>query len=192
MSIKGVGGGFDSDEVVYRRYLSRGDEADLRTLLERHRESLTLFVNEFVRDLDDAEEIMLDAFAVVASGTSRFDGRSSFRTWLFSISRKLAASHLRKRRFSVEQIPDREDESLPATDYGMLSEERNRTLYDALGRLAPEYRQVLYLTFFEEMDVDEVARVMRKTPKQVYNLTYRGKQALKEALERMGFSDEID
>lgn len=182
----------ETDEATYRHYLDTGSEADLRVLLERHRESLTLFVNEFVRDLDDAEEVMLDAFAVVASGTSRFDGRSSFRTWLFSIARKLAASYLRKRRFFAEPISDQADESLPSSDFGILREERNRTLYEALSRLAPEYRQVLFLTFFEEMDTEEVARIMRKTPKQVYNLTYRGKQALKETLERMGFSDEID
>lgn len=182
----------ETDEDIYRRYLARGDEGDLRILLERHRESLTLFVNEIVRDIGDAEEIMLDAFAVAASGTSRFDGRSSFRTWLFAIARKLAASYLRKRRIDIEPVADREDESLPGTDYGMIREERNRALYDALGKLAPDYRQALFLTFFEEMGTEEVARVMRKTPRQVSNLTYRGKQALKEALERTGFSYEID
>ena len=182
----------ETDEEIYRRYLAQGSENDLRALLLRHREGLTLFSAGIVGNLDDAEEVMLDAFAVVASGTSRFDGRSSFRTWLFGIARKLAASYLRKRRFFPEPIPDQADESLPSSDFGILREERNRTLYEALGRLAPEYRQVLFLTFFEEMDTEEVARIMRKTPKQVYNLTYRGKQALKEALERTGFTDAID
>ena len=160
----------ETDEEIYRRYLAQGSENDLRALLLRHREGLTLFSAGIVGNLDDAEEVMLDAFAVVASGTS----------------------YLRKRRFFPEPIPDQADESLPSSDFGILREERNRTLYEALGRLAPEYRQVLFLTFFEEMDTEEVARIMRKTPKQVYNLTYRGKQALKETLERMGFSDEID
>ena len=84
-----------ADEILYSRYLEKRDSDDLRELLERHRESLTLFIFGFVHDMDDAEELMLNAFAVAASGTSRFSGRSSFKTWLFAIGRNLARKHLR-------------------------------------------------------------------------------------------------
>ena len=73
-------------------------EEDLRILLERHREGLTLFLFGFVRNMEDAEELMLDAFAIAASGTSRFSGSSSFKTWLFAIGRNQAMSMLRKNR----------------------------------------------------------------------------------------------
>ena len=179
----------ESDEAVYRRYLASGGEDDLRILLERYREPLTLFAYGTLRDLDEAEEVMIDALAVVASGTSRFDGRSSFRTWLFSIARKLAASRVRRRRLLLEPLRDQEDERVPPFDFEMLAEERNRMLYQALNRISPDYRQVLYLLYFEEMEIEEAARVMRKSVRQVYNLSYRGKQALREMLARMGITD---
>lgn len=179
----------ESDEAIYRRYLSSGNEDDLRILLMRYREGLTLFAYGTLRDLDEAEEVMIDALAVVASGTSRFDGRSSFRTWLFSIARKLAASRVRRRRFFLEPLRDQADEELPPPDFDILAEERNRALYQALNRISPDYRQVLYLLYFEEMEIEEAARVMRKSVRQVYNLSYRGKQALREMLARMGITD---
>ena len=46
---------------------------------------------------------MMDAFAVAASGTSRFRGNSSFKTWLFAIGRNLAMKHLRKNRIRVTE-----------------------------------------------------------------------------------------
>lgn len=169
--------------------MATGDESDLRELLERYREGLTLFAHGIVRNMEDAEEVMLDTLAVVASRTARFDRRSSFRTWLFAIARKQAATRMRRRRFFLEPLEDRADETIPTTDFTLLSEERSHVLFKALEKLTPDYRQVLYLIYFENMSNEDVARVMRKTPKQVYNLTHRGKKALKETLEGMGYSD---
>ena len=181
---------FESDEIVYSRFLDRGDEDDLRLLLERHRESLTLFLYGYVHSLEDAEELMLDAFAVAASGTSRFSGRSSFKTWLYSIGRNLARKRMRAQRVPAGELTD-EERALPqpAPEEELLHGERKKQLYAAMEQLPPDYRQALYLLFIEEMSCEEAARVMRKTKKQVYNLSFRGRQSLKDILERLGVED---
>ena len=174
----------ESDESLYRLYLTEGSEDALRELLVRHRESLTLFLYGIVRDMGDAEELMLDAFAVAAARTSSYMGRSSFRTWLFGIGRHLALRQLRRRR----EFPSHEvGEEGGSPESELLRSERQRQLYEALERLNPEYRQVLYLIYFEEMSAEDAARVMGKTRKQIYNLTERGKKALRAELERTGF-----
>ncbi len=177
----------ETDETIYFRFLNGRNEDDLRTLLERHRESLTLFINGIVHNLEDAEEIMLDAFAAAASGTSRFSGKSSFRTWLFAIGRKLAAGRVRRRRLSPGVAGDPADENATAHDVELLRLEQNESLYLALSRLNGDYRQVLYLLYFEEMSHEEAARVMGKSLRQTYNLAHRGRLALRDTLERMGF-----
>ena len=177
----------ESDEIIYSRFLLEGGEEDLRLLLSRYRESLTLFLCGLVHNMDDAEELMLDTFAVAASGTSRFSGRSSFRTWLFAIGRKLAMSRVRRHKLSRGVLEDQADEAVPANDLELLREERNESLYLALSRLNDDYRQVLYLLYFEEMSHEEASRVMGKTLRQTYNLAHRGRQALRDTLERMGF-----
>ena len=134
--------------------------------------------------MDDAEELMLDAFAEAAARTSAYAGRSSFRTWLFGIGRHLALRRLRGRRGQTAPKPE-DAETSPETE--LLRGERDRQLYEALERLNPEYRQTLYLLYFEEMSCEDAARVMGKTRKQIYNLTERGKRALRHELERIGF-----
>ena len=59
-----------------------------------------------------------------------------------------------------------------------------------MSRLPEDYRNVLYLLYFEDMSTEQAAAVMKKTKKQVYNLAFRGKQQLKELLTEAGFDDE--
>ena len=180
----------ETDEELYRVYLAEGSEDALRELLLRHRESLTLFLFGYVRNMDDAEELMLDAFAAAASGTARFDGRSSFKTWLFAIGRNLALKEVRRRRVVTVPLDEAMTAEEEQAEFTVLAEERRRLLFEALSKLPEDYRQALYLLYFEEADAEETARIMKKTRRQVYNLTARGKAELKKILEGMGFTYE--
>lgn len=180
----------ETDEAVYRRYLRTRGPEDLRLLFDRHREGLFLFLLSIVRDPEDAEDLMMDAFSVAASGTAVFSGRSSFRTWLFAVARKRAGAFIRrqvKNRGARGKGSAAPEEITPES--ALLQEEEKRKLYLALETLPDEYRQVLYLLYFEQMSRDEICRLMRKTKKQVYNLAERGRRSLREALERMESDD---
>lgn len=180
--------GEPSDESLYFRYLD-GQEDALRLLLERRRESLVLFLFAMVGNMEDAEDLMMDAFAVLLSKKRKFEGRSSFKTWLFAIGRNLARSHLRKKHLPM--ISPEELETLlsqESAELSLLRAERQRQLYAALYRLKAEYRDALFMTCFEGLSHQETGRVMGKTEKQVTDLVYRGKAALKTELEKEGFA----
>ena len=156
----------DSDEKLYMRFLEKRDSDDLRVLLERYNESLTLFLYGFVKDMEDAEELMLDAFAVAAYPSSKN----------FNV-----AAQLRKNR--IDAVPLNEEVMTEAYQqelgFDIFKEERYAALYRALEQLSPDYRQALYLIYFEDMDNESAAKVMGRSRKQFYNLTSRGKAALK-------------
>lgn len=179
----------EPDELIYDRYLAKHNENDLRILLERHRESLVLFLMSFVHNMEDAEELMLDAYAKAAAG-ARFLRKSSFKTWLFSIGKNLALMYLRKKHPHFSVLEDQADDKASSPELELLSKERNRQLYQAIETLKEEYQQVLILLYFEEMSPEEVGQVMKKSRKQIYNLTERSKQALKKELERIGLGNE--
>lgn len=182
-----------TDEELYERFLKWHDEADIRVLFERYKEGLILFINGFVHNPDDAEELMIDSFAQVVAGRTLFSRRSAFKTWLFSIGKKQALMHLRKMR-KYETAPI--DEETPDTgqelpELQILQEEQKRQLYQGLKKIPTDYSRVLTLIYFEEMSHDEAARVMGKSKKQIYHLVERGKKALREILEQEGFGAEI-
>ena len=59
------------------------------------------------------------------------------------------------------------------------TEERNRILHFCMDEMNPDYREVLYLTYFEDMSYAQAAEVTGKTVKQITNMVYRGKESLR-------------
>ena len=160
-------------------------------LFDRYADRLTLFIYSIVRQKEDAEELTLDTFAVVAAQKSVYRGESGFGTWLFAIAKKHAYQSLRKRK--RRPLPLMLPGSIPAGDdppeTALLKDERNRQLYRALEQLKPEYRETLYLTYFENMSVEEIQKITGKSARQIYKLASRGRASLREKLEGMGFDD---
>ncbi|MBO4819600.1 MAG: RNA polymerase sigma factor [Firmicutes bacterium] len=184
----------ETDEQLYSRFIQSRNNEDLRELLERHRNNLTLFLFGIVHDMEDAEELMLDSFAVLVSGSPGFSGKSSFKTWLFAVGRNLALKHLRKKRPAMLFQENSNNDQLSINNMpesGLITNERNIQLYLAMDKLNPDYREVLHLIYFEDMSIEDAARIMNKTKKQVYNLSTRSRQALKDELERMGFDIDV-
>lgn len=181
----------ETDEVIYLRYREKEDDSDLEILLIRYRERLLLFLLGFVRNEEDAEKLMMDTFAKLAVDKPDFepDHPGSFKSWLYTIARRNALMHIRKKRYEAvlleESIPS--DAELP--DTVLLKEERNRKLYQAMSALKPEYRRVLYLHYMENLPHEEIAGIMGLNIRQVYHLADRGKNSLKKTLERMGITD---
>ena len=87
-------------------------------------------------------------------------------------------------------------DSVAATTDGRLlaeevirTEERNRILHFCMDEMNPDYREVLYLTYFEDMSYAQAAEVTGKTVKQITNMVYRGKESLRRLLEREGITN---
>lgn len=186
----------NTDGQLYIRYVNDNDENAFRILFEKYRDSLFLFLNKIVFNEDDAEELMMDTFAILSSGTAKYKEKKnvSFKTWLYAIAKNQARMFLRKNKATFSEIDEdnitlNESESTPESS--ILEDERNSKLYIALNNLDNDSRQVLYLTYFENMTSGEISHVMKKNIKQIYNLTSRGKIALKKELEGMGYTWDI-
>ena len=179
----------ETDEILYSRFLAEDRDEDLAVLMERYSERLTLFLYGFLHSMPDAQDLMLDTFAHVAARTARYsEGKgASFKTWLFAVARNLARTQLRRHWVNQVELRDGIEDERDTPENELLKEEQNRQLYQALDMINPDYRQVLYLSYFEDMEHEEIARVMKKTRKQIYNLASRGRIALREQLEKMGF-----
>ena len=181
----------DNGSILYRRYLDGDDEAMVE-LIKCFKDGLILYINGITSNLSLAEEIMEDTFFKLAAQKPRFSGRSSFKTWLFTIGRNAALDSLRKRaRISDTPLDDQYDISDERNiEQEYLREEQKIMLHRAMETLSSDYKQVLYLTFFEELSNSEAAAVMKKSNRQIENLLYRAKLALRSKLEKEGFEYE--
>ena len=176
------------DESLYRQYLS-GDDEGLNALMKKYGDPLTLYIDGYLHDVHEAEELMLDVFAYLFTKKPRIrDG--GFKAYLYKAARHMALRHKSKRKplFSLDTLTGEADGRLLAEEV-IRTEERNRVLHFCMGEMNPDYREVLYLTYFEDMSYAQAAEVTGKTVKQITNMVYRGKESLRRLLEREGITN---
>lgn len=171
---------------LYRRYL-RGDDTAAEALIGLYKDGLMLYINRYTENIFQAEELMEEVFFRLLTRRPRFLGKSSFKTWLYAMARNLALDHLRRSSRELA-LPETELLRAEAEDLERqyLKKEQALRLHDAIKRLPPDYSRVLYLIYFEDFSNAETARVLGKTKRQVENLSYRAKQALRRELEMEG------
>lgn len=176
-----------TDEELYRRYLD-GDETGLTALMNQYGDALTLYIDGYLGDIHEAEDLMIEVFSYLLTKRPRIrDG--SLKAYLYKAARHMALRHKSKRRavFSLEELAE-EPEAETLIEEVVRDRERSRILYLCMGRLHTEYREALYLTYFEGLRYAEAAEVMGKSVKQITNMVYRGKQSLRELLEQEGIT----
>ncbi len=173
----------DDARERYRRFL-QGDKEALAGLVRDYHKGLTLYLNGILGNICDAEDMAQETFARIMLKRPVMQENVSFKTWLYSIGKHAAIDMLRHRTLlTFEYLGDNvavSDENILEKDY--LVEEEKINLYRALKEIKKEYMQVLYLMFFEELSVEEIACIMGKNRKAVYNLVANAKAALRKKL----------
>jgi RNA polymerase sigma-70 factor (ECF subfamily) len=140
-----------------------------------------------VASLDDAVQ---DVFLVVHTRLASFEGRSSLRTWIFGIARRVARDHRPSARTSAEAVAGDTLEALP--DVGTPSPLANveaiedaRLLEGLLASLAPDKREVFILVDLEQMTVLEASQALGVNPNTMYSRVRAARRELKQALARI-------
>ena len=117
-----------SDETLYRRYLD-GDDDGLDALMKKYGDPLTLYIDGYLHDAHEAEELMLDVFAYLFTKKPRIrDG--GFKAYLYKAARHTALRRKSKRMllFSLDGLANEPDGQLLAEEV-VRTAERNRILH---------------------------------------------------------------
>jgi RNA polymerase sigma factor (sigma-70 family) len=174
----------DNGASSYHRFLE-GDSSALEEIVELYNKKLILFLNTFVNNLAVAEDLAADTFLELILKKPRFNQESSFKTYLFKIGRNNALDHLKKQaRHPSVPLDDMQLSEQDLFVDEIIGDEQRKELLGAIERLHPDYRDILHLLYFEDLSYSDAAAVMKKNVKQINNLAYRAKNALKAALEQ--------
>ena len=159
------------------------DREVLDQLYIRYHRELYLYVYGLCRNSALAEDLVQETFLKALLALS--EGHGNLRAWLYLVARNLYFNH-RKRagRESGEEAASVGGED-PLDR--LLTDERTRLLYQALGRLEERKREVLQLQYFGGLAQREIAAVLHLTPEHVRVLAYRGKREIRQWMEEQGY-----
>ncbi len=180
----------DNGAGSYRRFLD-GDDEGLRCLIEEYRLPLQMFLNSVTNNPLLAEDATVETFTKLAIKKPAYNGRASFKTWLFRIGRSAAVDTMRRNKNQPAAVEESDGfPAVPSAEEIYFSGERSRALAASMQKLSPDYYSVLWLKYFENMQVRQIASVMRKSEGAVRVLLTRARQALKTQLKKDGFDYE--
>ena len=161
-----------------------GDERAATDLVQRHASALARFAVS-AGERNEVDELVQDTFVRAFNSLDGFRGESSFRTWLFTIERRLMLDRRRaeKRRKDRDEI--REDDA--TTEYDALdsvvADEMQQRLQQAVGRLSPTQREVFGLRVSEGLSYKEIAEAVGTTEGAARVHYHNAMRAVKEFLD---------
>lgn len=168
-----------------------GERDAFRMLIERYREKGMTLAMRMLRNREDAEEALQDAFVRAYRSLGRFEGKSSFSTWFYRILFNACASALRKRGEDIH-LPLETDggvarasspeEYRPDVQYHGV--ELDRIVAEEIDALPPVYGGAFTLFFVQEMAYEEIAGVMGLPVNTVKTRLFRARALLREGVAR--------
>ena len=166
--------------------------AHLRADLERHHaECVGWALSCCAFDRSEADDVLQTTYLKVLDGRAVYGGRSSFKTWLFGVIRRTAAEHRRRRAlrevlFGRSLDHDSAAHVEPDGAARIAAAEETAGLISALRILPARQRELLHLVFYEELTIEESARVLRISLGTARTHYERGKARLRSLLGREG------
>jgi RNA polymerase sigma-70 factor (ECF subfamily) len=184
------------DEAQLLEALRGGDESAYERLVRELGGRMLAVARRFVRQDDEAEDIVQEAFIQAFKNIDRFEGGSKLSTWLHRITVNAALMRLRKksRRKEVaieDLLPSflddghRAEIGEPWTERGedvAIREETRTLVRESIDRLPDSYRNVLLLRDIEQLDTAETAETLGITVNATKTRLHRARQALRDLL----------
>lgn len=199
--------GSDAGELALLAALRAGDEEAFKTLVERHHAAMVRIAMIYVKDQAVAEEVAQETWVAVLRGLERFEGRSSFKTWLFTILTNRAKTRATREgryvpldvdddpenepsisldRFSADGDWSAEDmpqswDNIPETR--MLSLETVNLIMQAIDALPANQMQVIRLRDVEGFSSAEACNILNISETNQRVLLHRARSRVRQALE---------
>lgn len=185
----------DSDLEVVRR-VQNGEVGAFDQLVLKYRGRVYSVVYNLTSNREDAADLTQDAFIKSFQSINRFQGQSSFFTWLYRIAVNSTLTHLRKNRlrtfFSFEKI--NEDDKVSSeviaaltdttgADHETFARELQEKLNEAMQKLSIRHRTVITLFEIDGLGHQEIAEIMNCSVGTVRSRLHYAKQLLQSELQ---------
>ena len=146
-----------------------GDEKAFALLLQRYRRPVYHMVLKMVRNVDDAEDLTIEAFGKAFRSLHKFKKDFTFSTWLFRIATNNSIDFIRKRKLNTLSIDnaftDEDGQSVPMAIQDMnlnpqdeaIKAQKEEIIRVVVGMLPAKYQKLVRLRYFQELSYEEIA-----------------------------------
>jgi len=181
-----------SDHEIIHRVLS-GHTRSFSELVERHQDRAMTLAMRLLRNREEAEEAVQDAFVRAYRALERFEKRSSFSTWLYRIVFNVCSTALSKRGEQLQQVSVEKNDGVPVDEIPDLGEipdsivegeEFKRDVVDAMNELPPLYGGIATMFYLDDLSYEEIAKITGSPLGTVKARLFRARAMLRDGIVR--------
>lgn len=177
-----------TNDQHYINLIANGDTNAFAVLVDRYKDMVFTLALKLLKNREEAEEVSQDAFIKVYKSLNKFKGDSKFSTWIYKITYNTSLDRIKKNKkyrndvaideFTVNRLKAI-DNALDALEV----RERNETIKACIESLPNDDSFLLTLYYFEELSIDEIAKVMGITSNNVKVKVFRSRKKLATLLK---------
>lgn len=157
-------------------------------LVDRYRQKVFQTAMGFLHNTDDAEDLTQEIFVKAWNGLNTFDQRSAFSTWLYRIAVNKGINVVRKNKIRSfiglnEEVHEQYSIDKNAEEEISVNEQKEE-IKKAIDQLNTKQKKAFILFYYQELNMKEVAEILRMTPKAAESLVFRARKKLQGILDR--------
>lgn len=160
-----------------------GDERAFGQIYDLYFAKVYRFIYYRVNHSETAEDLASETFIRVWNKLAQIGDAAAFQAWLFRIARNLVVDHYRARKITVditelENFLEYEDNIIDQANLGF----DQKKFLEALKKLSPDQQVVIKLKFLDELENDEIAKILEKSEGAIRVIQHRAIAELKHRL----------
>ncbi|MDB5274378.1 MAG: rpoE [Chitinophagaceae bacterium] len=157
------------DFLLIERAKATGDEKAFAELMSRYKKPVYHMILKMIRNVDDAEDLTIEAFAKAFKNLQKFNPEFTFSTWLFRIATNNCIDFMRKKKLATTSISGTykddagENVDMEFKDGGLnpmeeaIKAQKVALVQSIVTKLPPKYQTLVKLRYFEELSYEEIA-----------------------------------
>jgi RNA polymerase sigma-70 factor, ECF subfamily len=177
------------DDITVGINVSENAAEAIDEIMTRYGQEILQLAFSYVKNKQIAEDLTQEIFVKCYKSLHTYSGKSKFRTWLWRIASNHCKDYLKswynKNVFTTDYQPIYDSIQSESVEQTVIQDEEDGQLASAVMELPVIYREVIYLFYFEEMSIKEIAVVTEAKENTIKTRLKRGKELLKERLEEM-------
>lgn len=156
-------------DLVLVESARKGDQMAYAQLMDRYRDSIYFMMHKMVKNVDDAEDLTIEAFGKAFNRLDQYSPSFAFSTWLFKIASNNCIDFIRKKRVSVTSMDtgfksddgetiyiDAHSDTLDPEE-SIMQQQKVKHMRLLVSKLKPRYRELIEKRYFEELSYEEIA-----------------------------------
>ncbi len=180
-------GGTDVDELTAEVFEIEDKEDLIDEIMNKYGQEILQLVYSYVNNKEVAEDLTQDIFVKCYKSLHTYKGKSNLKTWLWRIAINHCKDYIKS--WYNKKVIVTEDESTyieiqkESVEQTVIQNAEDRRLASAVMNLPIKYREVIYLFYFEELPIKDIAMVIEVKENTIKTRLKRAKELLKKGLE---------